>query len=467
MEVPRARLGARSLASLAGALALCCGWTESVTAQSATLASVRDSTLDNGLDVIVVPSPNIPIAFIELVVRSGAFTQREQADEGLPHVLEHMLFKRKGGDWWSDRVWDLRATYNAMTSAELVAYYLALPSEKLDAGIGLLAELVRSPGFSKDALEDESKVVQEELRMRVSDPHSVAETVTQMALWGPAFRQKNVIGNMLTIGGVTTDQLERHVERYYVPNNAALIVTGDVDAARTLASAAKHFGRWRRSADPFQGLETPPITPLNRDSVFVVQADASNVTFMIRWHGPAASRDRDASYAADLFSAVVNQPTSQTQVRLVRSGLFTDVSLQYVTLNHVGPIALDARTTPDVLGQACAALVRELDLLGQPDYFTDADLEAAIKRLRVAAALEWQSAAALAHSIARYWSVIGLDAFRDYFDALSAQTAEGVRRYVAEYITGKSKVVSILMSSSARRLKSRELSACLSSWRAP
>lgn len=467
MDVSRARLDARSLASMAGALALCCGWTESITAQSLTLASVRDSALENGLHVIVAPNSNIPVARIELVVRSGAFTQIEEADEGLPHLLEHMLFKRKGGDWWGDRVWDLRAAYNAMTSPEMVAYYLTLPSEKLDGGIRVLAELVRSPSFSKDALEEERNVVQEELRMRVSDPYAVAQTVTQMALWGTAFRQKNVIGNLLTIRAVTTDQLKRHVERYYVPNNAALIVTGDVDAAEALESAAKHFRRWRRSGDPFGDFEMPPIPPLTHDSVFVVQADASNVTFMIRWHGPAASRDRDATYAADLFSELVNQPTSGIQRRLVDTGLFTDVSLSYTTLNHVGPIELNARTTPDVLGEACAALVRELDRLGQADYFTQADLETAEKRIRVAAALRWQSAGALAHSIASYWSVAGLDAFLDHFHALSAQTVNDVRRYVAEYITGKPKAVSILMSSSARRLKRRELRSCLSSWRAP
>lgn len=466
MNASRGRLGTRSLASVAGALALCCGWADTVGAQTVVLESVRDTVLENGLHVIVARNSHYPIAFIEVVVRSGAFTQLERAEEGLPHLLEHMLFKRKGGDWWSDRVWDLQAVYNGMTGAEIVAYFLTLPAERLDDGIKVIGELVRSPDFSKDALEDEREVVQGELQRFVSDPQAVADMAIDMALWGSAFRQKNAIGNMLTIGGATTDQLEEHVKRYYVPNNAALIVTGDVQAADVFESAEKHLKRWRRGEDPFEALTIPPVPPLARDTAFVVQADAANVTFMIRWHGPSVSEDPNATYAADLLSELVNQSTSGTQRRLVDTGLFTDVSMRYITLNHVGPIELTARTTPEVLGRACAALQRELVLLGREDYFTEVDFEAAQKRVRVEAALDWQSTGALAHSIATTWSVGGLDYFLEYFDRLSEQTVDDVRSYLTKYITARPKAIGLLTSSRVRRAQGSTIRTCLANWRA-
>jgi zinc protease len=458
------RLGRRLMVSVAVVLAFCCGWADSVEAQTVVLASVRDTVLENGLQVIVAPNSHFPIAWIEVVVRSGAFTQLEQPDEGLPHMLEHMLFKRKGGDWWSDRVWDLQAVYNGMTSAEMVAYYLILPADKLDDGIKVIGELVRSPQFSGDALEDEREVVQGELQRMVSDPEAVADMSIEMALWGHSFRQKNAIGNMLTIGGATTDQLEDHVKRYYVPNNAALIVTGDVGAAEVFESAGKHLERWRRGDDPLAELELPPIAPLGRDTAFVIRADAANVTFMIRWQGPSVSEDRDATFAADLLSELVNQPTSGTQRRLVDTGLFTDVSMRYITLNHVGPIELTARTTPEVLGRACAALQRELVYLGRENYFGEADLEAAKKGARVDAALDWQRTGALAQSIAATWSVAGLDYFLEYFDRLSERTVDDVRGYLAKYITGRPKVVGLLTSSAARRAQGNAIRACMANW---
>lgn len=467
MNPSRRRLGTRSVTSVAAVLALCCGWADSAVAQDVVLESVRDSILENGLQVIVARNSHLPIARIEMAVRTGAFTQLEQADEGLPHLLEHMLFKRKGGDWWSDRVWDLQAVYNGLTGAEMVAYYLTLPAEKLDDGIKVIGELVRSPKFSDDALEDEREVVRNELERAVADPRAVADMATDMALWGSGYRQKNAIGNVFTIQGATTDQLEEHAERYYVPNNAALIVTGDVAAAEVFESAEKHLRRWRRGDDPFADVELPPIPPLARDTAFVIQADAANVTFMVRWQGPSAREDPDATYAADLLSELVNQPTSGTQRRLVDSGLFTDVSMRYITLNHVGPIEIIARTTPEVLRQACAALQREVGLLGREDYFSEADLETARRRLSVEAALDWQSTGGLAHSIAASWSVGGLGYFLEYFDHLSEQNGDDVRSYVAEYITARPKVVGLLTSLRTRRAQRGAIRTCLANWRAP
>lgn len=464
MNSSRRRLGTRCLARVAAAFAIGCVWADLIPAQTVVLESVGDSILENGLHVIVARNSHFPIARIEMVFRTGAFTQLEQADEGLPHLLEHMLFKRKGGDWWSDRVWDLQALSNGVTGAEMVAYYLTLPAENFDDGMRVIGELVRSPKFSEDALEDEKEVVKNELQRMISDPQAIADMSIDMALWGSAFRQKNAIGNILTIGGATTDQLEEHVKRYYVPNNAALIVTGDVEASEVYESAAEHFRRWRRGDDPLADLELSPIPPLAGDTVFVVQADAANVTFMIRWHGPSVSEDRDATYAADLLSELVNQPTSGTQHRLVDSGLFTDVSMWYLTLNRVGPIGLTARTTPEVLGQACAALQRELVYLGRENYFDEADLEAAKNRMRVEAALDWQSTGALAHSIAATWSVSGLDYFLEYFERLSELTVDDIHRYLATYIVSRPKIIGLLTSSSTRRARRRPIRTCLVNW---
>ncbi|UCC83428.1 MAG: insulinase family protein [Gemmatimonadota bacterium] len=439
-----------------------------VSAQRASMA--RDTLLENGLQVIVAPASSVPIATIEIVVRSGAFTQLDEFDEGLPHVLEHMLFEyfEWRGRSWSYHTSRLDAMSNAATSQEWVSYYLVLPSENVDDGIKLLSELVRSPDFKPEPLQAEKLVIRGELERRASDPRALADIVTNMALWGPAFRQKNPGGNILmVIGYASTDRLKRHYERYYVSNNAALIVTGDVDAADVFESAEKHFRRWKRGDDPFADFEAAPIPPLAGDSVFVVDADASGVTFMIRWHGPSTSEDRDATYAADLFSALVNQPTSGTQRRLVDTGLFTSVSFRYITRHYVGPIQLEARTTFDKLGEASAALLQELDLMGREDYFSEADLEAAKMRLRVTRALSRQSTFLLAHDIAATWSVAGFPYFREYLDALSVQTADDVREYVAQYIRGRPKVVSLLMPSELRRSKAGAVLSCLDSWRAP
>lgn len=103
----------------------------------------RDTVLGNGLHVITARNSSLPLATIEIVVRGGALAQIEPEDEGLPHILEHMLFKsfdRSGRDWWAERTSEMNAAYNGTTGDERVTYYLTLPSDNVDDGLELLGD---------------------------------------------------------------------------------------------------------------------------------------------------------------------------------------------------------------------------------------------------------------------------------------------------------------------------------------
>src|SRR5688572_15986662 len=137
---------------------------------------------------------------------------------------EHMLFKTyRGGQGFGTDAGAAGATYNGTTGDERVTYYVTLPSENVERGIQILAELVRDPEFNSRALEDERLVVQGELQRMASNPYEVQDLIANMVLWGPGFRRKNAIGNVGTIMGAETGRLRTHYRRYYVPNNAALI----------------------------------------------------------------------------------------------------------------------------------------------------------------------------------------------------------------------------------------------------
>ncbi len=380
-----------------------------------------------------------------MVIRAGAFTQVEPPDEGVPHILEHMLFKTYGGGrGFGIDASDIGALYNGTTGDERVTYFLTLPSEAVEQGIELLGDLVRDPDFGRDALEEERLVVRGELERLASDPYRILGLVSDMALWGSAFQRKNAIGNLNTILAVEPDRLRDHYRRYYVPNNAALIVSGDVDADEIFEWAQDRFRRWDEGADPFADFAPPLIEPLERDTAFVLQMGASDVSFLIKWHGPRVSEDPSGTLAADVFSAILNQTTSGTQRRLVDTGVFQAVSMGYQTLEHVGAITLSARTTPEMLGRALTELGVELALLGDPGYFGEDDLAAAKRNIRVGDAIAQESVPSAAHSLAGFWAVSGLDYYRAYRQGLQDATSEDVRAYVGRYIFGQPKVVAIL-----------------------
>jgi zinc protease len=414
-------------------------------AQSQAREAVRDTVLENGLEIIVLPNPATPVATLEIVFRAGAFTQVEAPDEGIPHVLEHLLFRTyRGGRGFSSDASSAGATYNGTTADERVTYYVNLPAGNVERGIELLSELVRAPNFDRRALDDERFVVQGELQRLASDPYTVLGMVSDMALWGSAFRRKNAIGNMVTIQNAQTDRLRDHYRKYYLPNNAALIASGDVRAEEVFRWAADRFRRWERGPDPFLGFPPPEVQPLSGDTAFVVDVPSSDVTFVVKWHGPSVSDDPVGTLAADVFSTIFNQSISGSQRRLIDRGIFQSVSLGYQTLENVGPIVLTARTTPERMARALVELGVELSLLSDTTYFGEAEIIAAKRSLLVSAAIGRESATSAAHTLASFWAVGGLDYYLGYEEGLQAVTASDIHAYVARYLTGRPRVVALL-----------------------
>ncbi|HUF76034.1 MAG TPA: pitrilysin family protein [Longimicrobiales bacterium] len=407
--------------------------------------AVRDTVLENGLEVIVLPNPATPVATLEIVVRAGAFTQVEAPDEGLPHVLEHLLFRTyRGGRGFASDASSAGASYNGTTGDERVTYYVTLPAGNVERGIELLSELVRAPNFDRRALDDERLVVQGELQRLASDPYTILGMVSDMVLWRSAFRRKNAIGNMVTIQNAQTDRLRDHYRKYYLPNNAALIASGDVRAEEVFRWAADRFRRWERGPDPFLAFTPPEIQPLSGDTAFVVDMPSSDVTFVVKWHGPSVSDDPVGTLAADVFSTMFNQSISGTQRRLVDSGIFQSVSLGYQTLEHVGPVVLTARATPERIARALLELGLELSLLSDTTYFGEADLAAAKRSLLVDAAIGRESSTSAAHTLASFWAVGGLAYYLGYEEGLQAVTTADIRAYLDRYLSGRPRVIALL-----------------------
>ncbi len=172
---------------------------------------------------------------------------------------------------------------------------------------------------------------------------------------------------------------------------------------------------------------------------------------MLQWQGPGATADPAATYAADVFSDVLNQPGSRFQRRLVDSGLFESIGVNYYTLNHVGPITVEGETTPQHLREALAALRDELSKVGDPSYFAPDQLEAVKQRRTVDTERNLERASGFAHQVGFWWAVTGLDYFFGYVDNMAKQRPADLAAYAAKYIVGKPHVTGVLLSPSSRR----------------
>ncbi|GAC1516404.1 MAG: hypothetical protein NVS1B4_11180 [Gemmatimonadaceae bacterium] len=418
-------------------------------AQRATLArTTQHETLANGLEVIIVENHAVPLATVELAVRAGAMIQTVE-DQGVPHLYEHMLFKSyrgTDGSRFAHEASRLHAGYNGTTSEEAVTYYLTLPSGNTDDGIELMADMVREARFESDALNTERFVVIGEYQRSISDPRFHLHREVAKKIWSSAFHRKNTIGDEMAVLGATPDRLKSIFTQYYVPNNAALIVTGDVDGARVMKAARRRFGDWRRRPDPFGAMPVPPIPPLDSNRAVVVTGAVHDVSIYLQWQGPRVDRGPEDTYAADVLADLLNDKESGFHKRLVESGLFQHASLSYYTLAHVGPITFEGVTTIANLPGALTALQVELENMLTEDYFTERALRVAKKHRSVATALELERGTQLAHTLASHWAVAGLDYYLGYVDKLSTRSAADLRAFVDKYLTRRAYVVGALVS---------------------
>ncbi len=446
---PTGALGAFSVAIL---LALA---PPSAAAQRAELDRIiKRHVLDNGLEVIAVENHGVPLATVEINVRNGSFTQSPEYS-GLAHMYEHMFFKANTDypepDAFIDRMGELGAVFNGTTQEERVNYYLTLPSDSLDAAMQLIASALRNPSFRADELAREKEVVLGEYDRAESSPFFRLQQDMGQRLWPGNWSRKDVIGDRAVIKSVTPEQMRTIQRKYYIPNNSALIVTGDIAPGEVFALAESIFGDWERGPDPFAADPVPAIPALAGDDAVIVEAPVGAVTVLLQWQGPSVGRDPAATYAADVFSDALNLPNSGFSRRLVDSGLWQSVLVNYYTLDHTGPITISGQTTPDKLRRALAALDAEIARFTEPGYVPIEQLSFVKAHRAVDTEFSLERTSGLTHTIGFWWSVSSLDYFLGYVDTMAKQTVADLRSYAGRYIVGKPRITGILISPDDRR----------------
>jgi zinc protease len=415
---------------------------------------VKDTVLANGLRVIVIENHAVPIVSVELNVKNGAYTQTP-AHEGLAHLYEHMFFKANrtipSQEQYLARLRQLGGQWNGTTSEERVNYYVTVGTDSMVPTMQFLEDAIRYPLFLQDELVRERPVVIGEFDRNEANPFFHLQRGVDTILYTPQFySRKNTIGNRDTILATTQAKMKEIQDKYYVPNNTALILAGDITPAEGFRRAVEIFGDWPRGADPF-ATPAPNPPPLRASAAAIVEKPVNGLSILYQWHGPSVGADPKSTYAADVLSAVLNNSASPFQKRLVDGGLAFAAQISYYTLNHTGPISVFAQTSPDKLANAQNALMEELAKLADPNYLPQELLDAAQKQLGVNALYEREQPSEWAHTIGFWWAVADLDYYRGYVSNMQKVTRQDIANYAKKYISGKPFVVGALLSPEDRK----------------
>jgi len=236
---------------------------DSGSATTKKVSQVHELLLENGLKVLVKKDSRAPIAVLQLWYRVGTSYEHEGIT-GLSHALEHMMFKgttnRKSGEF--ENILAVNgARNNAFTSQDYTAYYEVLAADRLEVAMELEADRMRNLVLDEKEFAKEINVVKEERRWRVDDkPTSLMrEQFNSVAFLNSPYRAP-VIGWMVDLDHMKLPDLRDWYEKWYAPNNATLVVVGDVEAEAVFAMAKKYFADFKRVALP----ETKPRTEVEQ-----------------------------------------------------------------------------------------------------------------------------------------------------------------------------------------------------------
>ena len=440
----------------ASALGLCAALLAPVAlaAQSAPRLSYDEFTLDNGLRVLVHTDRSVPIVAVNLWYDVGSANE-ELGRSGFAHLFEHMLFEETqslvSGDF-SDLVQGSGGTYNGTTNQDRTMYYEVMPSNRLNLALWLEAERMRNLRVTTENFAREREVVKEERRMRVDNqPYGPAFLTldTLSAAWDPY--RHTVIGSMEDLEAASTEDVMSFFRRYYVPNNATLVLAGDITLEQARALTQQYFGAIPRGAEP---PALPAITAVPRtdgERRVVVQDDkATTPLFMMSHNIPPASHDD--IYALQLLASILTEgESSRLQERLIReeqAAAFMGGGLDA----RMGPGTFDILALPnqDVSVERIEALVEDELRRVREEGVSARELQKAQNQARANTIMGRQTVMSISVDLqmARFY---GGDVARvnTDLDRLQAVTVDDIRRVARTYLVPSNRTVVVAEPASA------------------
>lgn len=414
-------------------------------------AQVAEERLDNGMRVVVKVDRRAPVVVSQVWYRAGSVDERN-GTTGVAHVLEHMMFKGTpevpAGEF-SKRIAAAGGRENAFTSRDHTAYFQTLRKDRLELALKLEADRMANLVLSPQEFAKEIEVVKEERRLRTEDN---AQARLYEAMMANAFMahpyRRPVIGWMDDLKHMTVADAREWYERWYAPNNATLVVAGDVDPAQVFAWARQYFGPIASRSLPQRKPQAEPGQAGERR--VTVKAPAKLPVVALAWQVPRlADPHQDwEPYALEILSGVLDgHASARLNQALVRDKrLATDVDAGYDPISR-GPALFMVDATP-AEGQGVATL--EAALKAEiTKVATEGVSEAELSRVKaqvLAGQVYQQDSLFYQAMLIGEWTTAGLD-YRDRqtrFERLKAVTADQVKAVAAKFFVDDHLTVAVL-----------------------
>jgi len=403
-------------------------------------AAPRETRLANGLTVIVQEVHTAPLASVWCWYKVGSKDERP-GFTGVSHWVEHMNFKgtkniprdqvkgiieRFGGSW------------NGYTWIDQTTYFETATTDALDRMLFIEAERMANCLYHPDDCESERTVIISELQGGENDPDQLLDQeLTATAFKAHTYRHPT-IGWLSDLQSMSREDLYGYYRRYYVPNNATLVIVGDVDAADVFRRAEREFGGIQPGADVARIRTVEPEQTGERR--LTIRKEGTTAYWKVGFHAPSATDERfvpllvlDAALTGakglNLWSSF-RVPPPQRSARLYRAvverGLASTVSGSIVPTEQPFLYTVSATATDGTrLVDLEAVLIHELDRVAA-DGITESELKRAQAQLQARLVFENDSVTNIAHQLGYFETISAASVFRTAPSAIAAVTVADV-----------------------------------------
>jgi zinc protease len=291
--------------------------------------TVQEFKLGNGLKILVREDQRTPVVVSQLWYKVGS-SYEPSGMTGISHALEHMMFKGTatiGPGEFSRIIAANGGSENAFTSRDYTAYYQKLAKDRLAVSFRLEAERMRQSRLAEEDIAKELKVIEEERRLRTDDS---PESLTQEYFYATAYLtspyRNPVIGWMNDIKSLTAEDIKRWYQKWYAPNNATLVVVGDVDSQQVLELAKTYFGPLQPSELPT--LQSTAEIPQQGEKRIIVKVPAELPYVVLGYQVPVlkTAEQNWEPYALEVLSGILDGGSSSRLSRKLIRGSQVAVS---------------------------------------------------------------------------------------------------------------------------------------------
>ena len=409
---------------------------------STAQAKVSEFQLENGLKLIVREDHRAPVVVSQVWYKVGS-SYEHNGVTGVSHVLEHMMFKGtkklEPGEF-SRIIAAQGGRENAFTSRDYTAYFQRLEKSRLKVSFELEADRMRGLQLTDEEFQKEVRVVMEERRLRTEDkPESYTyEQFNAVAQLTSPYRTP-IIGWMKDLESMTVADLKDWYQRWYAPNNATVVVAGDVDAKAVYALAKQYFGPLKPSKNLLP--PKPQTEPQQKGQRRIKVKMPAQLPYLLMGYPVPSLKEADEeweAYALEVLAGVLDGGDSaRLPTRLVRQqGMLTSTGAGYTLAGRLsGQLLLEAVPAQGFsILQAEEALLKEVKLLREKPVSKD-ELERIKAQVVASNVFERDSIFYQAMQTGVYETVgLGWKRLDEYVDKIQSVTAEQVQAVAVKYL---------------------------------